>query len=1450
MTTIFKDAVVFETYGETISAGQPLYKSTGTGSDSGRTAGRLYLLDVSNSDRKVFYGIAKDAGIAADANKRVINAGRAEGFTGLTGGLPVYAGATAGTYTQVPPTSNVQVLGVAQDADTLLVNAALAGSFLSSTGSGSGVGSVDILAAQTFDSAALGDFTQTGLVLSGANPIKGSTSARLIHQPASSQSFKQVIPVDRKFRGRLMQITLQNRSSASEGNLTLLVTDETNAATIMASSPIATEQYQVATAVTASSSATVTGFNNADINKLSVGMSITGAGIPTATVINSINSVAGSIVMSQSATASATITAKISALPARRSFSFTLPANCASFSYTVTALQEAGLPESYVDDVVIELASVALLSTSVSTSTITAWQGYTPTFQGFGTPSAVEFEWRQVGENVEIRGKFTSGTSTGIEARVGLPAGLTSAGTSLIPSISVAGYCGKNADTVLVIPLMEPSVSYITFGQQIATGSGAFTKTNGSSLVVNGSQLGFSVFVPCSGLSATTSTSIPLTQSGLIQEADSMIRLDTANGYGSTATMIRRFSNIRENIGPDILYQDSAVTGSSFTALVSGTYDISFTEVASAVTVCGITKNAPSLSVGITSTAIQFVLASDVISANAYSAGVSWQGYLQAGDVIRPHTNGVSSALNGTITSQFTMSRQGSLKQVTVNPNSKIKIPTSELRFEGASTRGSTATAIVRFDTMAKLRGDAFSIVNDAVNGTVITMLKAGKLDISATITAAAASFLQLTRNQSTLTTLAPVSDQILASSVCEANTRASASWSGFVNIGDVIRVASNGTQSASISNSLNLSFQEQDIQVSVTNILPTFTDVDSSVRVDTANGYGSTATKIRRFSNVRDNIGTDVEYVDSATNGASFTAKTSGIYEISYADNFSAIGYLGVSKNASSLTTDIQNISVSERLFIETAQASGVPSTGAWSGYLSAGDVIRAHTQGGAAGANDRTNFTMSKVGKPNVTGVNVTPFVNVPQPEVESISVLNSPNGFGSSWTLTPRFSSVSTTNKGIIAYTDSATEGAKFTALKRCTVSVSLSGPYLAAGASVVQLYKAQTAVSTGTILAISDFPANSRHVITANVKLEAGEVLSFYYSSASMVRSEYLSINAEALSDQILTAPETFSSDTAALTYGDHVTYPGETALASAPVGTLITYVYTLNSNSLARSTSAPTQTTSDMNANGILIYTRAFNAASTAALPARVAIQIGKGLKGVSLNLFKSAGKVTSGSLDYYGVGAGNEFSEGMRVRDYNEVTGILILDAGQQPVTVTSGATFNFSDTTSQTSGYLVINASKNPALVGMNLNRVAGAVTQTSGQTFTSGTTTKVVWNSSPEFAEGITFDSSNNRFRVLSAGVYDVGALVLSAAVTWSQSNQMQLLLYKNGALVKYLDQDAADTSTITRNMTVGGSCLVKAAANDYFELYLYYERPAGTMSLSTGAGANYFNIAKQGI
>lgn len=56
---------------------------------------------------------------------------------------------------------------------------------------------------------------------------------------------------------------------------------------------------------------------------------------------------------------------------------------------------------------------------------LSEWTAYTPTTQGFGTISSVGLEYRRVGDSIEVRGDFTTGTTTAVEAQLNLPSGLT-----------------------------------------------------------------------------------------------------------------------------------------------------------------------------------------------------------------------------------------------------------------------------------------------------------------------------------------------------------------------------------------------------------------------------------------------------------------------------------------------------------------------------------------------------------------------------------------------------------------------------------------------------------------------------------------------------------------------------------------------------------------------------------------------------------------------------------------------------------------------------------------------------------------------------------------------------------------------------------------------------------------------------------------------------------------
>lgn len=111
-------------------------------------------------------------------------------------------------------------------------------------------------------------------------------------------------------------------------------------------------------------------------------------------------------------------------------------------------------------------------------------------------------------------------------------------------------------------------------------------------------------------------------------------------------------------------------------------------------------------------------------------------------------------------------------------------------------------------------------------------------------------------------------------------------------------------------------------------------------VRVYTQNGYGSTNTRIRRWTTVAINQGTDITYADSATLGSSFTINAAGVYACTYADGFSG------TTDGICITLNDSNPTgapvLPDLLSSQTAATvANTLSSSNWTGYLSSGSVI-----------------------------------------------------------------------------------------------------------------------------------------------------------------------------------------------------------------------------------------------------------------------------------------------------------------------------------------------------------------------------------------------------------------------------------------------------------------------------------------------------------------------------
>lgn len=139
-------------------------------------------------------------------------------------------------------------------------------------------------------------------------------------------------------------------------------------------------------------------------------------------------------------------------------------------------------------------------------------------------------------------------------------------------------------------------------------------------------------------------------------------------------------------------------------------------------------------------------------------------------------------------------------------------------------------------------------------------------------------------------------------------------------------------------------------------------TTPQSMIRVQSTNGYGSTNTKIRRYTNTTVNQGSDITYADSTTLGASFTINVSGVYAMAISDTGTTSSTIGISLNTTQPTVVISSLAASERLIHNTGNGTN-PVSASVTIYLASGSVIRPHVDGTAANNNAYGDFTIVRV-------------------------------------------------------------------------------------------------------------------------------------------------------------------------------------------------------------------------------------------------------------------------------------------------------------------------------------------------------------------------------------------------------------------------------------------------------------------------------------------------------
>jgi len=174
-----------------------------------------------------------------------------------------------------------------------------------------------------------------------------------------------------------------------------------------------------------------------------------------------------------------------------------------------------------------------------------------------------------------------------------------------------------------------------------------------SSLILTGDTSG-QVTLAAPAVAGSTTITMPAVTGtmSILPTTPSMVRLNTANSYGSTNTVIRRFTTAVTNQGSDITYADSATLGATFTINTTGIYAVSYTDCFNSGSTLGISLNSTQLT-----TVIYNITQANILSTGngtTNSAGyISWTGLLTAADVIRAHTAGTAAGLNGGAASTF-----------------------------------------------------------------------------------------------------------------------------------------------------------------------------------------------------------------------------------------------------------------------------------------------------------------------------------------------------------------------------------------------------------------------------------------------------------------------------------------------------------------------------------------------------------------------------------------------------------------------------------------------------------------------------------------------------------------------------------------------------------------------------------------------------------------------------
>lgn len=191
---------------------------------------------------------------------------------------------------------------------------------------------------------------------------------------------------------------------------------------------------------------------------------------------------------------------------------------------------------------------------------------------------------------------------------------------------------------------------------------------------------------------------------------------------------------------------------------------------------------------------------------------------------------------------------------------------------------------------------------------------------------------------------------------------------------------------------------------------------------------------------------------------------------------------------------------------------------------------------------------------------------------------------------------------------------------------------------------------------------------------------------------------------------------------------------------------------------------------------------------------------------------------------------------------YDEKTGILILDAG---IVVSGNSTgghgvgIDLTNNATRSNGYCVLNASKNPALTGFALDKVAMRAVSTSAPVL-SGTNNTLTWDSILSYDTHGGMNTATGTYTAPKNAIYHINCMVFINTKSYTSGQAVYLAVYKNGV---FQEQLIVRVPAQNDNVTAHISSYLRLVKGD--TIHIVYNNQAGSASL--GTNSNFLAITE---